>query len=245
MMLPHDQAPEHEFEAEYGLPEALPEGEKLLWQGSPDWRVMAREAMHVRSLAIYFAVLLVWRGVTVAEDGASTLQVATTVGILTALAIVALGVLTLMGWLIAKTSVYTITDQRVVMRVGVVLTITFNLPYRTIESAGLRLNKDGSGDIPLTLAGADRIAFVHLWPHVRPWQVKRTQPMLRALPQAEAVAQLMAQALAASAGQAVADATPAVTAAAPTVQAHRPAVQPERTTERPATHADHHQPLAA
>ena len=245
MMLPHDQAPEHEFEAEYGLPEALPKGEKLLWQGSPDWRVMAREAMHVRSLAVYFAVLLLWRGVTLVEGGASALQVATTVGILTALAIVALGVLSLMGWLIAKTSVYTITDQRVVMRVGVVLTITFNLPYRTIESAGLRLNKDGSGDIPLTLAGADRIAFVHLWPHVRPWQVKRTQPMLRALPQAEAVAQLMAQALAASAGQAAVDAAPAVTAGAPAVHTHRPAVQPERATERPATHADHHHPLAA
>ncbi|CAN5918314.1 hypothetical protein BH11PSE8_BH11PSE8_29310 [soil metagenome] len=244
MMLPNDPAPEHEFEAEYGLPEALPEGEQLLWQGSPDWRVMAREAMHVRSLAVYFAVLLVWRGVTLVEGGATARQVATTVGILTALAIVALGVLTLMGWLIARTSVYTVTDRRVVMRVGVVLTITFNLPYRTIESAGLRLNKDGSGDIPLTLAGADRIAYVHLWPHVRPWQVKRTQPMLRALPQAEHVAQLMAQALAASAGQ-VQAAVATHAAGAPTVQAHRPTPMPERTTERPATHADHHQPLAA
>ena len=41
-------APEHEFEAALGLPEPLPRGERLLWQGAPDWRVMAREAMHLR-----------------------------------------------------------------------------------------------------------------------------------------------------------------------------------------------------
>ena len=30
-----EAAPEHEFEAAHGLPEALPAGERLRWQGAP------------------------------------------------------------------------------------------------------------------------------------------------------------------------------------------------------------------
>ena len=198
-----DQAPEHEFEAELGLPEPLPRGERLLWQGSPDWRVLAREALHTRALSIYFGVLLAWRGATVLANGGSLLDAGEAVLWLLPLAVLAIAVLSLLAWLIARTSVYTVTDKRVVMRIGVVLSITFNLPYAKIESAGLRLNaKDGSGDLTLVLDDADRIANAHLWPHARPWQVKRTQPMLRALPDARAVAAVLSAALADSAGNA-------------------------------------------
>ena len=47
----------------------------------------------------------------------------------------------------------------------------------------------------LSLAGSDRIAYLHLWPHARPWRLKRTEPMLRALADAPAVAAQLAQAL--------------------------------------------------
>ena len=99
----------------------------------------------------------------------------------------------------ARTTVYTITNRRVVMRVGVVLSITFNLPFAQIASAGFRA-RGKAGDIVLSLAGSDRIAYLHLWPHVRPWQLKRTQPMLRALADAKTVAQTLATALAAGRG---------------------------------------------
>lgn len=202
--LPAQPSAEHEFEAQPGLPEPLPRGERLLWQGSPDWRVLAREAMHTRMLAIYFAVLLAWRGANVLANGGSMLDAAEAVLWLLPLAVMAIAVLTLMAWLIARTSVYTITDKRVVMRIGVVLNITFNLPHSQIESAGLRMNsknaREGSGDLALVLASTDHIAYVHLWPHARPWHVKRTQPMLRALPDARTVAALLSAALADSAG---------------------------------------------
>jgi len=197
---PPAPSPEHEFEAEPGLPEPLPHGERLLWQGSPDWRVMAREALHTRSLSVYFAVVLAWRGATVLSNGGTLLDAGVAVLWLLPLAALAIAVLTLMAWLIARTSVYTITDKRVVMRIGVVLSITFNLPYSQIESAGLRTHADGSGDVTLLLNDADRIAYVHLWPHARPWRVKRTEPMLRALPQARSVASILSMALADAAG---------------------------------------------
>ena len=54
---------EHEFEAAPGLPEALPAGERILWQGSPDWKLLAAEAFHVRRLSLYFALMIALQAV--------------------------------------------------------------------------------------------------------------------------------------------------------------------------------------
>ncbi|VWX55593.1 conserved membrane hypothetical protein [Burkholderiales bacterium 8X] len=193
---------DHDFEPAYGLPETLPKSERLLWQGAPDWRLLARDALHVRGLAIYFAVLLIWRGANAMADGGTAADALLSVALLAPLAVLALATLAVLAWLMARTTVYTLTDRRVVMRLGIVLTITFNLPYRTIAGASLHARKDGSGDIALALEdGKDRIAYAHLWPHARPWRVKRSEPMLRSLADAGAVAALLAGALAEAAGQ--------------------------------------------
>ena len=198
-MIPHDEAPEHEFEAVRGLPQALPPGERMLWQGAPDWRVLARDVMHLRALSGYFAALLAWRAVSVFSDTGSLGQSALAVLWPAPLALVAIGLLALIAWIIGRTTVYTVTDKRVVMRIGMVLSITFNLPYNRIESAALRANADGSGDVCLLLGADDRIAYAHLWPHARPWHLKRTQPALRGLADARTVARVLGHALADSA----------------------------------------------
>jgi len=218
---------DHDFEPAYGLPERLPAQERMLWQGSPDWKLIARGALHLRALALYFAVLLIWRGANAMSGGGTAYDALLSVLWLAPLALLALGTIALLAWLTARTAVYTITDQRVVMRVGIVLTITFNLPYKSIAAASLHAARDGSGDIALALDGSDRIAYVHLWPHVRPWHVKRTQPMLRGLPDARAVASLLAAALAESAGlprpaTVVAPTAPALPTAPASVDAPRP-----------------------
>lgn len=187
---------EHEFEAARGLPEALPPGEHLLWQGSPDWRMLARDSLHWRKLAVYFVLLLAWRVIGVVVDGGGAAEIARALAFGLPLALLGLGLVLLLAWLIARTAVYTITDRRVVMSIGVVLSVSFNLPLTQIAAADLRLRRDGSGDIALALAGPERIAYLHLWPHARPWRLKQTQPMLRALPDARAVGALLAQAAA-------------------------------------------------
>lgn len=185
---------EHEFEAVRGLPEALPDGEVQLWQGSPDARLLARQALHLDLVGAYFAGLLAWRGVASWQDGASLGQTLGAMAGMLPLIALACGLLATIAWLMARTTVYTITNRRVVMRVGIVLSITFNLPFAQIASADWRKRGHG-GDIVLTLSGKDRIAYLHLWPHVRPWHLRRTQPMLRALADAPAVAAHLAQAL--------------------------------------------------
>ena len=59
---------EHEFEPQHGLPERLPAGEHLLWQGTPDWRVIARRVFHVNKVAAYFALMLGWRFAVTLND---------------------------------------------------------------------------------------------------------------------------------------------------------------------------------
>ncbi len=42
-----------------------------------------------------------------------------------------------MAWLSARSTVYTLTDRRMVMRMGIVLTVTFNLPFKRIAAADM------------------------------------------------------------------------------------------------------------
>jgi hypothetical protein len=205
-------AEEHEFEAAHGLPESLPQGENILWQGSPDWRTLAIEAFHLRKLTVYFAVILGLRAANVLLEGGSAWAALESALWLTPLAIAALGMLAAIAWLTARTAVYTITNRRLVMRVGIVLSVTFNIPFLLIQSAGLRSLKNGAGDIPISLASADQIAYFQLWPHARPWRLKRTEPMLRAVPAAAEVAAVLAQALKA-ASEAASSAAPRIAAA--------------------------------
>lgn len=213
---------EHEHEPQHGLPELLPAGERVLWQGSPDWRSLARHAFHLRKLTLYFALLLLWRGAVAGAAGgwAAGLWAAL---MLLPLPAVALGLVALVARWSAQGAVYTITNRRVVMRIGIVLTVSFNLPLTRIAAAGLAVRADGSGDIPLTLGQGDRIAWLHLWPHVRPWRVARPEPMLRSVPNAAAVARVLTDAWVQATGGSAAPAP----AAAPAPQ---PARQPAMAT---------------
>jgi hypothetical protein len=186
-----------------GLPDHLPEGERILWQGAPQTAALARRTFHGRAIAIYFAVVLA--GVVAAHlaDGASLAATALAVLWVAPLAAGAMGLIMLFAWLTARTTVYTVTNRRLVMRVGIALPATINLPFATIGSAGVRTFPDGTADIPLALTGPDAVAFLMLWPHARPWRLSRAEPMLRAVPDGAQVAAILARALAAAAGQPV------------------------------------------
>ncbi len=183
-----------------GLPEPLPEGERVLWQGAPDTRSLLLHAFHLRKLALYFGVILLLRGMFAMADGATTGGAVVAALWLLPVAMAALGLVAVIGVLTARSTIYAITDRRVVMRIGVVLQITFNIPFRLVEGAELHAWRDGSGDVPLQLNGKDHLAWLHLWPHVRPWRVAHPEPMLRCVPDAQAVAQTLALALAEHAG---------------------------------------------
>lgn len=188
-----------EFETEPvpGLPANLPEGETMLWQGAPDWRRLAVEAFHVRKVAAWFAALGALRLLEFTGDGTSREALIVSLASLLVVGVLALGILSLLAWLVARTTVYTITSKRVVMRFGVALPMAINLPFRRIETAALRKSGARDGDIALTLAGNSRPAYLSLWPHARAWEVARPQPALRCLADATSVAGILAGAMSA------------------------------------------------
>jgi hypothetical protein len=131
---------------------------------------------------------------------------------ITPLAVIALATVWMLAHFTARTTVYTITNKRVVMRLGIVLTVTFNLPMTQLASADVRVLQNGFGDITLALKGADRIGWVHLWPSVRPWRIAKPEPTLRAVADVQNVAQKLRDAWTQNTGQA-ANATAATSAA--------------------------------
>lgn len=198
-MSAHRPAQEYDFEPLRGLPERLPEGEEILWQGAPSWRGLARRVFHARKVAVYFALLVAWLVASGVSEGEPALQIAGPALGLASLGLLAVGLLGGLAWLTHRTTVYTVTNRRVVLRVGIALPVAINLPFRGIQSAVLRPYPDGSADIPFSVHGADRIGYLMLWPHVRPWHFGRNvQPMLRAVPEARSVARLLTRALATS-----------------------------------------------
>ena len=211
---------EHEFEPQHGLPERLPSGEHILWQGSPDMVALARDAFHLHQLGIYFALLLCACVAAALWSGSDWLAALATIKLLAPLALLALACVGLLAWLTARTTVYTLTNKRIVVRGGIVLTVTFNIPLRLVASAGLRRLANGCGDISIVLAGSDRIAWLQLWPSVRPWRIKRPEPTLRSVADAEAVSQRLQQAWSAVTGVATAP-----LAAAETTPPQRPQQQ--------------------
>lgn len=169
-----------------GFPGPLPAGETLLWQGAPDWRVLARTAMHVRGLAIYFVALAIAAVATGRIAGGLTVI---------SLGLVPIALAYAYSWAVSRSTIYSITNRRVVLHIGLALPVTLNLPLNRVSAADLSIGKDGSGDLSLTLTGADRFAYVVLWPHARPWRFSPAQPTLRGLRDAAQASQVLSSVL--------------------------------------------------
>ncbi len=183
----------HELDPVRGLPEYLPEGEEILWQGQPRWWSLCRRVFHIDLVVAYFVFLLIWRIVSPSEGQEVSLLMATLMTVL--LCTLAVATFMVLARLICRTTIYTITNRRVAMQFGVALPLNLNLPFARVEAAGHRQYRDGTGDIPLQLATEERVAYLLLWPHARPWRVRRPEPMLRCLPDSEEAAGVLAQAL--------------------------------------------------
>ncbi len=197
---------EYDHEPVRGLPGPLPPGEHIIWQGAPDWRQLAASALHIRIAALYFVAIgasALWRQ---SYTGASWIAL---------IAVVVIGFFLLLAWAVGRTTIYTLTNKRVALRIGVSLNKCVNLPLGEIESADLKLIGAGHGHIALRLKGLPRLGYWLLWPHARSLRMMHPQPMLRAIPDAQSVADQLLQA------------TRAVQAVAPPVAGTAPA-PPER-----------------
>jgi hypothetical protein len=169
-----------------GLPELPPRGEVILWQGRPNWFRLTVESLNLWWVVAYFAVLTAWRFITVIDVLSFERAIIMT--------LIVVLLLMLVGFIQARATVYTITNRRVAMRIGAALTVTLNIPYTQIENAAVSVGKAGCGNIALQTKGASKFSYLVLWPHVRSWKISKPEPTLRAIPDVQSVAQILAKA---------------------------------------------------
>jgi len=176
-----------------GLPEALPDGERILWQRSPAWRPYARRVFQLYKAALYFGVLVAWVAISAAGDGGADAALRSLAWTLPP-ALGVLAILALLGWLYARTTIYTVTDKRLVIQSGLAVPASINLPFSRVQSADLKAFADGTGDIELEITG-DRVLYSMLWPNLRLFRLTRPKPVLRALTQPQQAAEMLGEAL--------------------------------------------------
>ncbi len=186
---------EHDFEPVPGLPGRPPEGEDVLWQGLPDWKSFAIHAFHARKVAIYCVVLMVWHFIGRLYDGYTLGMTLSALFWPVVLTITVTALLTGLAWLSARSTLYTITNKRVVIRSGIAIPVSINIPFKSLAEGDLKQHRDGTGDIILKIAGRDRIAYLHLWPHARRWRFSRPEPMLRCIPDPVHAAEVLGRAI--------------------------------------------------
>jgi hypothetical protein len=159
--------------------------EKVLWKGRPKLDLLARTAFHARTLGLYMAALAAIALMLGKPDAGLVAGI---------LGVVLTALLYLLAWLSARSTLYILTDTRLIMRVGMAIETRINIPLKQVTAAHLALrSKNGHGDIAFELSGERLLGTLLLWPHVRPFHYARPQPMLRAVPDAAALAQMIAE----------------------------------------------------
>ncbi len=188
-------APEHSspFDEEmgptaHGDPMGTPaQDERVLWKGQPSLPILARSAFHTRKVGLYFVGLI---AVSLFFGNVNSAIVCAVLGV------AGVAVLQGLAWLSARSTVYILTDTRLIMRIGMAIETRINVPLKHIGAAHLKDRGNGHGDIAMELNGERLLGYLLLWPHARPFQFGRPQPMLRAVPEAAKVAEILAEACA-------------------------------------------------
>ena len=190
-----DACPCGEHEPQFGLPEHLPEDERILWQGQPTADFIRKLTKGwVRSLAAISAVIFLLQvlaaaGLTYTEIARNTLVLSMPFWILaTAIHYIARSA--------AHATVYTITDKRVTFRTGFIMRTSTNIPFQAIAKVGVSRNADDSYDMPIGTRKGEQIAYAMLWPNLQWTSPIKAVPAMRAIAQNEPAADILATALA-------------------------------------------------
>jgi hypothetical protein len=182
------------------LPADIPPGERVLWFGRPEPVSLWRRGYRADWVAAWFGVMTVWNFVSGTADEGVLVGFVSAVRTL-GFGAAALAIFAFLAWLSARSTLYVVTERRVVIKTGIALPIFYNVPFKQIGSASLRAYADSTGDVPVALIKGQRIPYFLLWPSARPWRYTSPEPALRCIPNARQVAQILGRALAEASGE--------------------------------------------
>ena len=194
MRLFHDEE-DGPVEPVKGMPEALPDGETVLWQGRPSAVALAFGAFRLRWVLGYFLVVVLFRLANLSSNGAETSQL--NGALLTSAMFCGAAVALIFGlsFVMSRAAVFTITNHRVVLRHGAAIRKYVNIPFSKMAGAQMKRRGARTGDISFQLDGPGQPPYLHLWPFARPFKFSKPQPMIRGIEDAGTVAQILARAV--------------------------------------------------
>ena len=177
------------FEPIPGLPEKLPLGEELLWQGRPNFLRLAWHSFGIIWITAYVFFAMISQAIQ-SILGLHEHAFLPVFSFYFLNWIGASSILSILAYLQMRSTIYTITNKRVVLRIGAALPITFNIPFKQIYSVGVRAYGK-TGSIALALKGSNKISYLSCWPHTRPWYFARPEPSLIFLEDIDSVSQIL------------------------------------------------------
>lgn len=174
---------------------SLEPGERILWQGRPEASSLRRNLLKGRWLVAYAAGLLIWKLVLIVWiRGLSPQEVFDTVTLVVQ-GLVLVGIAAYFAWALARGTTYTLTELRLVIRHGIALPGTVDIPLRALRSVAVRIHDDGTGDVALSVRDGGSIGFAKLWPHARGLELSRPVPMLRGVRDAAVLGSILTRQL--------------------------------------------------
>ncbi|MEO0465000.1 MAG: photosynthetic complex putative assembly protein PuhB [Pseudomonadota bacterium] len=194
MKLFHDEE-DGPVEPVKGMPEHLPDGETILWQGKPSTVALALNAFRLRWIIGYFIAMTVFRLANLSSNEAGASEFA---GVMTSslvFGLVSVALIFVLSFAMSRAAIFTVTNQRVVLRYGAAIRKYVNVPFSQMRGAQLKRKSARVGDISMQLDGPGQPPYLHLWPFVRPFEYSRPQPMMRGIEDADAVSQILARAV--------------------------------------------------
>ena len=178
------------FEAPKNILDAIPNGESILWKGRPSLWGFSWNLFGLKWITLYLSMLSI---VSVARFFASDFYTAFYVDFLPFFLSGIFASIILIGLAAIQTysTVYIITENRVIIKTGAALSFLISMPFKKIKEVNLQKRGASIGTISFELLSEKRVPYISCWPSVRPWKFKRTQPAFSCVRSVDEVATIL------------------------------------------------------
>ena len=178
------------FEVHKNILDAIPEGESILWKGKPSFWGFSWYFFGLKLLAFYLIILSVVFAARLTVTDFFTAFIVDFLpfllsGILTSFILMALAKIQ------SQSSVYIITENRVIIKSGAALSFLISMPFKKIKAVNLQKRKGSLGTISFELNSGKRVPYISCWPSVRPWRFKKTEPAFSCIENVDEVATIL------------------------------------------------------
>ena len=178
------------FEAPKNILDVIPNGESILWKGRPSLWGFSWNLFGLKWITLYLSMLSI---VSVARFFASDFYTAFYVDFLPFFLSGIFASIILIGLAATQTysTVYIITENRVIIKTGAALSFLISMPFKKIKEVNLQKRGASIGTISFELLSEKRVPYISCWPSVRPWKFKRTQPAFSCIGSVDEVATIL------------------------------------------------------